>query len=126
MKELGFKQKSLFSYKTYIIKEHNTEPPEIFYHHGNVKRKKEQYATNLQYVSAYTVAELGEMLPHECESDLVVKNYYGISGWTCFISYTDMDLLSKGNIRGERWYSSKNEADARAKMLIYLKENNLI
>ena len=86
-------------------------------------------------INTYTVAELGEILPKEIsvKSKLTgqtetkvmrfltddiseqVNNYYGVDKYRLF-------LLEIGNIQK----LDRKEADARAKMLIYLKENNLI
>jgi hypothetical protein len=78
---------------------------------------KEQYF-NPDNVNAYTVAELGEMLKDiqnqiDCGDvcyDLTFESEKSLIGWG-------------GNSHEE---SADTEADARAKMLIYLKENNLL
>jgi hypothetical protein len=58
---------------------------------------------------AYTVAELGEMLPEMSSS------YKGVDDcWRC----------NDGS--DEDYMIAKTEADAKAKMLIYLKKNNLL
>lgn len=60
--------------------------------------------------SAYAVAELGEMLKEKC----VMPDFYK----------KDWFFLDK---KGKKWLlETKTEANARAKMLIYLLENNLI
>jgi hypothetical protein len=66
------------------------------------------------HISAFTVAELGEMLKEGMERSF----YSQKDGWT--IEYTPIDtpLL--------RMWGCETEADARAKMLIYLIENKLI
>lgn len=66
-------------------------------------------------ISAYTVAELGEMLPWDM---IVARNidkewHYQ---WQAD-GYTDNDA---------RIWTDKNEAEARAKMIIYLAENKYI
>lgn len=62
---------------------------------------------------AFTVAELGEKLPNNCKSFKGGKDFY----WAC-------------ELKRENGYTSKSgsatEADARAKMLIYILENKLI
>lgn len=86
--------------------------------------------------SAFTVAELGEMLPpsYECEVDGVKYNVY-----------LEMDKHPDQRPRGYRFrlryrptfnerfagyhnneYSADTEADARAKMLIYLIEQGIV
>lgn len=74
----------------------------------------------LPYISAYSVAELGEMLPIYIEQDdkafelETVKDSYG---WS--IGY-----LNKWSVLNR--LHEVNEADARAKMLIHLLESGLI
>jgi hypothetical protein len=60
--------------------------------------------------AAFTVAELGEMLPETYYSG---SNQFG-SYWCSTVNVTD------------RTFVADTEADARAKMLIYLVENKLI
>ncbi len=64
--------------------------------------------------SAFTVAELGEMLP---------RNYYSCKlkkGWFMFKSSSKQDYEDMPELKTD------TEANARAKMLIYLLENKLI
>lgn len=79
---------------------------------------------NFDTVSAYTVAELGEILP----TSIDVKEKGGgeifklaiwrhLNKWSVFYGGQDYCLCS---------FEDETEADARAKMLIYLLENNLI
>jgi len=69
--------------------------------------------SNSNYISAFTVAELGEMLPDWTETAKRLKD-----DWVCIV----MDKNSDNN-----WNSfDATEANARAKMLIYLIENGLI
>lgn len=117
MKELGFEQDSLFSY----VEENIGEETEIL--SKNEILTLEENGIFVVYVcSAYTVAELGEMLNLD---NLPVferwhtennKSYKGKKVWTFEI----MDGAEN------YWFTADTEADARAKMLIYLKENNLI
>jgi hypothetical protein len=67
------------------------------------------FQADIEFVAAFTVAELGEMLPEMCHS-----GRDGI-GWLCF---------QPGN--PEPYFNGKTEADARAKMLIHLIENKLV
>lgn len=99
MKELGFKQESLFYY---------IPTSSSLWLSPMIGVEKDE-----KCVSAYTVAELGEMLPDNCKSYKGGKYFY----WECrLIHKTGYQSVS----------GASTEADARAKMLIYLKENNLI
>ena len=104
MKELGFKKKSFARWEVY------TDP--------NTNRKKKLIVlqgghTFVDSYSAYTVAELGEMLSSYKYN---WQNYKGSDGQWVLGDY----ILSLPPTKGI------TEADTRAKMLIYLKENNLL
>jgi hypothetical protein len=101
LKELGVKQESLFYWQFF--------PGHNFIIHD--KDKSNHYET--ETYSAFTVAELGEMLPDWNES---VKRAY--KDWVCIIRNKNTDI---------NWHSfGETEANARSKMLIYLLENGLI
>jgi hypothetical protein len=77
--------------------------------------------------SAFTVAELGEMLPNK-KNGIEVKTVKD-GGWYCI--YEDIEVCVEAykqyhgkKIHRDEW--AHTEADARAKMLIYLLENKLI
>jgi len=103
LKDLGFKQESLFYWQLglqipYLVR-----------------------AKSSNCCSAYTVAELGEMLPLNIDGfDLQIWREKGKESWD--IAYN----TDSGNLKIMPWEQSDTEADARAKMLIYLKTNNLI
>lgn len=104
LRELGVRQESLFYWTHCPVKEQNGEWTHVLTY-GRNNELPETYA-------AFTVAELGEM----------------IDGWR----------LPKRTMNGKAWIAGddelptyviigcKTEADARAKMLIYLLENKLI
>jgi len=109
MKELGLKiDKPLFYYARYGVT-------------GIVPVYRNQLIlddVNLNdCIPAYTVAELGEMLPKGCAT----FNSEYQNTWKCSLSAEFVK-----NVRDYQDLDADNEADARAKMLIYLKENNLI
>lgn len=103
LKELGVKQESLFWWVISLTTNYH-----ISYTGGD---------TNLlptkrnDFFSAFTVAELGEILKKaNCQ---ITSHYVGGKGWLCDMSNWPL-------------YVEKTEADARAKMLIYLLENKII
>lgn len=75
------------------------------------------------YISAFTVSELGEILPKEVEISRKKYNKFvqlPLGGeWTVYYASTSLNRMTKTE-------SDESEANARAKMLIYLIENNLI
>lgn len=101
LKELGVKQESLWYW-------FNRGGEYVLLYDSNVAKLDQ---LPIMCISAFTVAELGEMLPCEYCS---TRNQLG--DWTCLHLNPDQntDIFTK------------SEADARAKMLIYLLENNLV
>lgn len=68
--------------------------------------------------SAFTVAELGEMLPSWCKSQkIVTANLTPTKKWCCAAHPQEYE---------SKYLSADTEANARAKMLIYLIENGLV
>lgn len=75
----------------------------------------------IELYSAFTVAELGEMLPEIVSDD---KGYIG----EIIIKKVGNEFVCavfKGNICQEIFFKDDNESNARAKMMVYLLENNL-
>lgn len=107
IKELGVKQESYFVWKqlSNLSKTWRVSYKNI---HGA------HYPGEL--IPAYTVAELGKMLPE----------YVKIDGIYLPISYRRTDRYFGVGIRNVYQPTANTEADARGKMLIYLIENNLI
>jgi len=83
-------------------------------------------------VSAFTSAELGEIIPYSLGVYFNFTTYHmEEGGW--FVDYTDMRLESIGQpfkfggiAEKMIFQSAEKEVDARAKLLIALKQNNLI
>ncbi|MFY0615622.1 MAG: hypothetical protein JXQ99_29100 [Hyphomicrobiaceae bacterium] len=80
-------------------------------------------------VACYTTTELGEMLPwqlhvgaHRYELDLF-KNGEEPSCWSVGYTTKDEEVYK---VLGMNYHFGNTEADARAKMLIYLLENDLL
>ena len=117
LKELDFKQESIFYWKDY--EERNSGKPQIVYGKDNSWYK---------FYSAYTVAELGEMLPTFIPGARATDydDVYSLSiskteGLVWEISY-----CGSGDSGCLKIFNDDNLVNAMAKMLIYLKENNLI
>jgi len=107
LRELEVKQESLFWWHdgcSALVKPH-------------VKRQND-YCVGTQNgsVSAFTVAELGEMLPIEYISQRRPYGSIGANEYRWLTGKYDDDYV----------ISASTEADARAKMLIYLLEKKLI
>ena len=120
LKELGVKQESYFywlEYKSFPVKPWQLETKESL--------KNVNYPEKA--ISAFTVAELGEMLPWRIEAKGFLYTLYQDKGgkpwyWVDYrngeSTYTKFDILAATE--------SDTEADARAKMLVYLIENKLV
>ena len=124
LKELGVKQESLFSwvigvnfgqtetekknFKPWVINDQAVRIPEY------------------NYIPAFTVAELGELLPNGYVTGHT--QFKDEKTWCCHWYRINKDGVAK-NI-GDPLYDqpifAETEANARAKMLIYLLENKLV
>ena len=102
LEELGVKQESLFYWED---RRSNGLGLHLFWDGG---KNDAMYPT----FSAFTVAELGEMLPFNFASQR--NNYHGDRDWVCFKSGTEFNVFDG------------TEADARAKMLINLIETGAV
>lgn len=109
LKELGVKQESYFCY---ALKEANEYGQSLEIDNPPLAHKTGNWDTDT-FVSAFTVAELGEMCPTYMQT-YKAKDY---PEWYC------STLSTRG---GEHQLEANTEADARAKMLIYLIENGLM
>jgi hypothetical protein len=99
LKELGVKQESLWW--------HNRIGDQY-----GIQLDRPSQDQDSQCWSAFTVAELGEMLPHGFYSR------HGVKGYTCG------ELTQRA--KTGRTFTGDTEADARANALIYLLEHKLI
>lgn len=117
LKELGVKQESAFQWVPYP--DGSTKYGEWYLQAVPMRDGKGIY--NMTGVSAFTVAELGELLPDIPHYRLRIEKIG--SSWGVQFRAVSYDAP-----HGEvlfAWAAS-TEADARAKMLIYLLENKLI
>jgi len=128
LKELGFKQESYFSWWSYVNDGDEFEQIKLLTDEQYENSDSVKYALGNESFSAYTVAELGEVL---LRAKIVIRTY--ITDWdkkSIKELYVNIDMgreEDKKRFKGyQTMFSGKTEADARAKMLIYLKENKLI
>lgn len=118
LQELGVKQDSYFKWV-----ESNNE-----FSSNRHTRLQDTYAVTIpenDYYSAFTVAELGEMLPEKILYSADEEIYWLTSEGKWSISYSRQE--SGGSIvqLDDKVFTS-TEADVRGKMLIYLIENKFI
>jgi hypothetical protein len=114
LKELGVKQESLFyHYVTYSQKDGQSMG--IFYTKADAEKKQHEYRYNwncpTELFSAYTVAELGEILP---SSHYSTNNEY--LGWRCY-NGDNKEIIN---------VYANNEAECRAAAIIHLLEQKII
>lgn len=113
LKELGVKQKSFFKYEV------KKDGYLTIYH------SKATSCAN-EYYSAFTVAELGEMLPHSLQADTASKNNSILEINKNLNNRWILVYAVHSNLPPTICIIDDNEANARAKMLISLIENSLI
>jgi len=115
LKELGVKQESIF----YCVKSEHRGEDYYFLSYSDDSQFGGLYPRLTgEDISAFTVAELGEMLKgwiYECRC--------GGNVWT--ITAVNPPSEDKDGKPTYQTHSANTEADARAKMLIYLLENGL-
>lgn len=122
LKELGIAQSSLFYWVKPKSWERHRDPPEftIEYIHWFDELQEPLSLKDYETYSAFTVAELGELLP-ECipyEGDLMMWNNMNFQDQRYFgIEYTGSGLES---------FTAETEANVRAMMLIYLYEQGIV
>ncbi len=125
LKELGVKQESFW----YWCEERERQGEEITgckLYRKDIAKARMLNVPDLKTFSAFTVAELGEMLP----ARIIVKNHHvawlemqiqGVqAGWSC------QYRIVSASPRIFKFFEDKTMANAGAKMLIYLIENNLL
>lgn len=113
LKELGVKQDSLFYYCQ--LRDLETDYTDILMS-GEISTKETNYSVAI-LCSAFTVAELGKMLPAAlgCYNTFKGIEYRGI------YTQTEVEIKVVWICTNEKYYAkARKEADARAKMLVYL------
>lgn len=124
LKELNVKQNSLFVWEYYDDQCHSVK----FIPYAIVPDECNKFSL----FSAFTVAELGDMLPSRLntEPDYLLETFKIINGWIIKYKNYPNKLLSSFVERETHAHFKMliylGEADARAKMLIYLIEQNLV
>lgn len=119
LKELGVKQESLFywfPFKEQAVLAHNSAHAVSLAE----KDKADVYGCENPY-SAFTVPELGEMLPKNYV--LHKKSYSGLTDWWICCKLED---LADTNPEPEGYGWNANPASSIAEVLIYLLENKTI
>ena len=131
LKELGFEQQSLFYYCSAL----RTKDGKSNFYESMSEPMFVETAEDYDYrkdYSAFTVAELGQMLPAEAvthDGKKRVYDLYAHKRWVDGHWLIGYRMETGGEIgRYETPFGDfeATEADARAKLLIYLKENKLI
>jgi hypothetical protein len=119
LKELGVKQEIMFYHWATDVEEDGLTWWTISQTEPRKGKRVRELSTPEHYrgpLSAFTVAELGEMLPHV--ENIVVMLFDNGHCQLC---------LQQTPIEGATpVFEAQSEADARAKMLIYLLEHNLV
>lgn len=118
LRELGVEQESLFYYGFHENAWSDKSPISYFgpvFCEAPIDRPYNNHADG--EISAFTVAELAEML-----SGIVYLADPKRGGWICYF-LTEFDR--KKSIVGEKEFRAGTQADCLAKMLIHLIENNL-
>jgi len=119
MAELGFLQENLWHWVTYSSEQGGDEKYFLI-SDAVYDSDKDDY---ILVCSAYTVAELGEILPTEITIDKTIFYFettrLGL-GWS--VQYTLQGKSKKYKTFG---HADKTEANARGKMTIYLKEEGI-
>lgn len=121
LKALGVKQESLFYWWRLLPTE-----PYILIHPQLDRRTLQGYVDaypSAELYSAFTVAELGDMLPDEIE---VHEQSYWLDISRPIRSVWQVGYQKNGSAFQTFIHEADTEADARARMLIYLVENKLI
>lgn len=127
LKELGVKQESAFFWRHLFVNDESDRTTDDYW------ELMHQSPMDIEQVAAFTVAELGEMLPRRFVVDgksfaLRIKP----DGRDWLVGYTRPLGKQERRETGLPHYDKthqvweRTEADARAKMLIYLLENKLI
>lgn len=119
LKELGVKQESYFMFLPYFNDENGKT------YGFNLTETYSDGGTGTPFAdpekgfSAFTCAELGEMLPQQY---ITYKSHYEATGEPCYLIWETKGIIPQGKPKE----IGDTEAEARGAMLIHLIENKLI
>ena len=122
LKELGWDKETLYGWYTDECKFY-VEYDAVAESESELAREHDAFYTPIRIEPAPSVAELGEALPTHFKSyEMVVMriNNKNVHNWQIGYKRKEFPTMFKFVAEGE------TEADARAKMWIYLKENKLL
>lgn len=133
LKELGVKQESVFIWMEYTNKRTGETLWELSgFRNWNITEAGDGKLSGRSWkhdwdnqVSAFTVAELGEIFKVPGIGDFH-STLLGADGWFCGCGFSPKKAKELGLEKSEHHFIAHTEANARAKMLIYLLENKLI
>lgn len=130
LEKLGVNKESIFQYRIdWIAGDGGMEKEKVsivFKQNYETKGTNENGQTQGSYlVSAFTVAELGEMFNIQ-GIDSFESHCLNAHGWSCNCGFSPSKARVAGMDKSIHTEYGDTEADARAKTLIYLLENNLI
>jgi len=116
LKSLGIKQESLWYWTEYFQDVQKTFTKDVFLIDDCIPFGSKGF-------SAFTVAELGEMLPGNFNGRVLTIGK-GNKFWDIFYENNSMGCVITGFAPLDQ--TAETEANARAKMLVYLLENKLL
>lgn len=132
LKQLGLNKRSLFSW--WEVTKKGIHRDKGWYLEISTAKIGKTFLVGRELVHAYISTELGELLPHHLNEHFAFTTYkMDDKGW--WVDYVDMRpetichpfiFYGLGGVELAVGQSEKTEADARAKLLIFLLENHLI
>jgi len=122
LKELGFEQESYFWWQLHNDKEYHLRDSE------SATGDEATFSLHKEWCSAYTVAELGEMLPDRLDEKAQATDYetHYFFEITKDVKKWEVSYRGSGDSGCKIFVGDENLSNAMAKVLIYLKDNNLI
>lgn len=121
LNNLFVKQDSIF----YWIEDHRMQPRKDFTWKARLcpaSQVNHILSSNVYRYAAFTVAELGEMLPFSVEikgEEVTCEDYKNEKGWDAWFANAQCHMVGSK-------FTANTEAEARGLMLVYLIENKLI